>query len=476
MISKLLNIIKVAVSNKKIVAFLLLIAVVAGIAFGIQRNFFKSNSFNKEIVRNHPEVTVMKLKKRDVEISIDVMGTISFRQKATISSKILGRLEKIYVEQGDYVHRGKALAQIETLPLRLELKSARAELKAAKAGYQLSLEKLIRAKKNIEREFSAIDRAKIDYKDKYSSYRNMNKLYKKKKELYKVGGITETDLDSIKTQYINFLSGYMTAKKNYEIQRVGYRDSDIVKAGLTPPESRDERKKILANINTKVEFAEAEAARNNLNKIHAEIEKLKINIRETTIKSPITGIVAVRNVEIGERMKQDTDLFVVMNTREIIVVTNINEMEIGTLKKNQPVSFTVDAVPGKVFKGRIFLISPVLDTSTRTVEVKIIASNHNGKLKPGMFARARISLSKEKNTILLPEKAIRNENNESYVFIVNKNTVYKKKITTGKKSGNNLVVTKGLQENNIVAISDKDILTDGMQIAPVNDRVEYNKK
>ncbi len=448
---------------KKPIIIALLMTIIAGVLFGTVRAIF---FVNKAEIAERPalEIDAAKITKDDVDITFNVMGTVSYREKVTISSKILGRVDKIFVEQGDTVYRGKVLAKIETLPLELDLKSAEADLKTAKAGFNLAKEKVKRAEQNIEREIKLIDKTKIDSRDKYSTLQNSESLYQKKKELNKIGGVTDTELDAIKTKYITDLSNFLGSKKNQEIQMVGYRKKDIKAAGLEVPKNKKEKDALIKMLNTGVEKAEVEAALSNVKKIETEIEKLKTNIREATIKAPMDGVVAVRNIEVGEQVKQDTDLFVLMNVKNVFVIANVNEKEITKLKRNQQVQFAVDAVAGKKFSGEIFLISPILDTETRTVEVKILTKNPEGLLKPGMFARAVVTTERVNGMIQAPSTSIIKDSQDTHVFVIKNGIAFKKKIEIGRTISDKIEIVSGITEQDTIATSNVGMLIDGMKV------------
>ncbi|MFW5771017.1 MAG: biotin/lipoyl-binding protein, partial [Spirochaetota bacterium] len=142
----------VFLTHKKKVLVIVLISIVSGIAFSIVHDpgFHFARGTDKENNNSLPGITTVTISIEDVKKKIPVMGNITYRDKATISSKIFGRVEKLYVEQGDYIHRGKPLAKIETHSLELQKKEAMAEMDGAKAALRLSREKLVQAEKSIE--------------------------------------------------------------------------------------------------------------------------------------------------------------------------------------------------------------------------------------------------------------------------------------------------------------------------------------
>jgi len=455
-------------THKKKILVIVLISLVSGIAFSIVHHpslpFATGNGEEKNNLM--PGITTVTISIEDVQKKIPVMGNITYRDKATISSKIFGRVEKLYAEQGDFIHKGRPLVKIETHSLELQKKEAMAEMDGAKAALRLCREKLLQAEKSVEQHLTSIAKSRIELQDSYVTYNNTDDVLHKKEQLFKVGGLSETELNSHKTTHSNMLSKFLTAKKNYEMLSVGYRNEDIKKAGYTLPGTEKDRNALLTRINTGMERSEVQAAESNLRKIKTSIQILERNIHEATIRSPISGIVAIRNIDIGEKVKEDTNLFVVMNIQHLYMVVNINEKESTQLKKGQSVSFIVDALQGKKFKGTVHLVSPILDTATRTVEVKILCLNSDNQLKPGMFARAEIFTRTFNDAMVIPAKCVKNLDGDApTVFVCREGMVFGKTIVTGEHvDEETILVTEGLVEGDRIAVSHVQLLKDKMKV------------
>jgi len=451
---------------KKKILLTVLIVILAGIIFSIYKDVNLGSSRSEEKIKLI-DVNITKVKKINIEKKIRTMGSIIYRDKVAISSKIIGRIKNIYVEQGDFVKNGELLAKVDTMSIQLELKEMRSELKSAIASYRLVKEKMNNAKRDIERDIKNLSKLKIKYKEKYNIMKNEKDIFYKQKKIYKAGGVTETDLNRFKLKYLSSITDFHIAKKEFEIKKIGYRNFDIKKAGYKKIKDKKVRNEILKTINTRVQKAEADVAYNYISKIKTKIEILKNNIKEGYIKSPISGIVGIRNIERGEFIKTDRDLFLIMNLKEVFLIINPGEKDALKIKIGQNVNLNVDAIDNKKFSGKVFLISPLLDEKTRTIEIKILIKNNKKLLKPGMFVRAHITTDKFINKIFLKEKDILKIGNKSYVFVNIKGTVYKKKIITGEKINARTEIISGVKEGEIIASSNIHLLSDKMKIHPV---------
>ncbi|HNX24528.1 MAG TPA: efflux RND transporter periplasmic adaptor subunit [Spirochaetota bacterium] len=403
---------------------------------------------------------------KEVRDTIQVLGQIVFKEKVNISSKVSGRLSKIYIKEGKRVGRGELIAEIERLPFEITFKQQQSELEIAKKALELSEAKYSDALKGIEIKFKTIKKAKADLNDKKVSYENMNSVLKNKTELFKAGGISNTELESIKTQHTTLRTKYELAKSDYEIQLVGYRDKDITSEGIKLPDSADEKIRIFKEINTKIEKAELESAKSRVRQAQSSLLSSELLLKETYIRSPITGVIAVRNMEGGEMVKEDSVISTVMDISSVFISMNLNEKDITKVKPGQKVKFSVDAFNiGKFFTGSIDTVSPVLDTRTRSVEVKAAVSNISHELLPGMFARAVIDTGKSVRGILIPKSAvILHEDGRSEIYTVKNGLVVKENIVTGSEYGEEIQIIEGVKEGDRVVVSGLNSVYQGMKI------------
>ncbi|HBL31516.1 MAG TPA: hypothetical protein DD490_32230 [Acidobacteria bacterium] len=115
-------------------------------------------------------------------------------------------------------------------------------------------------------------------------------------------------------------------------------------------------------------------------------------LQDAALVSPLTGVVAERRTDPGERLGDNTVAFVVAQTSPIKVRFRMPERYLATLREGQPVRATVDPYPGEVFTGKVTQIGGVVDPATRTVQVETLLANTDGRLSPGLFARVEIDL------------------------------------------------------------------------------------
>jgi RND family efflux transporter MFP subunit len=116
------------------------------------------------------------------------------------------------------------------------------------------------------------------------------------------------------------------------------------------------------------------------------------HLADAVLRSPITGVIAERKTDVGERLGDNTVAFVVAQTSPIKLRFRLPERYLANLHNGQAVRATVDPYPGEVFQGKVTQVGGVVDPSTRTVAVETEFPNRDGRLSPGLFARVEIDV------------------------------------------------------------------------------------
>ncbi|HSF67844.1 MAG TPA: efflux RND transporter periplasmic adaptor subunit [Nitrospiraceae bacterium] len=174
------------------------------------------------------------------------------------------------------------------------------------------------------------------------------------------------------------------------------------------------------------------------------------------IVAPFAGRVIARDLTIGEVVETTNKLFVVADLSTVWVLGNISEKDISYVQRaaavpNQPVDVHVSAYPNEVFQGTVSYVGDVIDTATRTMAVRIILDNSKGLLKPEMFATIRVSSQQASDVLVVPEAAVQNDRDRSFVFVQKEPGVFESRtIKLGEKNGTFAEILDGVQEGETV--------------------------
>jgi RND family efflux transporter MFP subunit len=184
-----------------------------------------------------------------------------------------------------------------------------------------------------------------------------------------------------------------------------------------------------------------------------EIEKSGKPVKNLTVYAPIDGFILSRNAYPKQRIMPDTDLYTIADLSNIWVIADVYEYEVADVKLGQETIVTLSYFPGRVFRGKINYIYPQIDTTTRTLKVRIEIANPTYELKPDMFANVELKINYGRK-LTVPQEAVLDSGSEQNVFVALGNGYFEpRKIQLGTKVDNNFIVLAGLKSGEKVVTS-----------------------
>lgn len=249
------------------------------------------------------------------------------------------------------------------------------------------------------------------------------------------------------------------------IETTTYKNAfDIANAGLEQANDNYKRLNELYSkgslperdfIAVKVAVAQANANRNLAAK----------NLADTKIFAPFTGIVSAKLTERGATAAPGIPAFTIMKTDKVYAKASVTESEIAHLKVGTIAKIKIASID-QTFDGKVTIINPSADATTRTFNVKILLDNTQGKLLPGMISDIKINTGRIENAITIPATAIiRDSDDITYVFIVENNKAIQKRVTLGNFEGEEVIVTSGLKIEDKLVVNGQRNLKDGQTIS-----------
>ena len=167
--------------------------------------------------------------------------------------------------------------------------------------------------------------------------------------------------------------------------------------------------------------------------------------KSLTLRSPISGVVTVKNIVEGARIMPADIPFEITDLGRIWALADVYETELGLVKVGLPATMTLPSFPGKTFTGRVAFVDPVLDPKTRTTKVRIEFPNPKGDLKPEMFGEVLLKGPSHKG-ILVPLDAVLDAGTQKVAFIALGDGKFEpREVTTGLKVGEQIEVLSGLK-------------------------------
>jgi len=150
----------------------------------------------------------------------------------------------------------------------------------------------------------------------------------------------------------------------------------------------------------------------------AELEKTRKIKKNLHIHSPFDGIVMKVGMRDGQYVTPATELYMLADLRKIWVYVDIYENEMPWVAQGDTGEMTVEAIPGKVYTGKVTYIYPYMESKTRTNRIRLEFDNEDLKLKPEMFAEVTLKASKQIDAIVVPSEAIVRSGVSDQVFVV----------------------------------------------------------
>jgi membrane fusion protein (multidrug efflux system) len=208
----------------------------------------------------------------------------------------------------------------------------------------------------------------------------------------------------------------------------------------------------------------AEQSYRSLQAARARVDLARKAAADTTIRAPFAGLVAERLVSIGDYVTRGAHVATVVRVDPMRIELTVPEQAISLIKVGQSVQVTVDAYPGESFAAKVRYVSPSVRADQRALTVEAVASNPDGRLKPGLFATASIQQPAGAPALLVPTTAVETVAGTSRVYVIKKDKVEERIVTLGEPVGQQVEITSGLVTGETVAAAPKGHLADGMDV------------
>ncbi|MGA2318254.1 MAG: efflux RND transporter periplasmic adaptor subunit [Thermodesulfobacteriota bacterium] len=307
---------------------------------------------------------LVKAERGEVDLVVTATGTINPVINVLVGSQVSGTIKGLYADFNSQVKEGQVIAQIDPAIFQAQVDQAKANVLTNQANLLNAQANLVNAKANLVK----ADVAVLDAKRTLD--RNLPLVEKKV--------IAQATMD--------------TAQTNYD---TAVAQRDVAKAQIDSATSQVE--------SSKAQVEQAKAA----------LKLAETNLRYATIRSPVNGTVISRNVDVGQTVAaslQAPTLFTIAkDLTQMQVDTNVSEADVGRITVGQDSTFTVDAYPGRIFRGKVSEIrnAPIIVQNVVTYDVVILVDNKDLKLKPGMTANVSVMIAHREGVLKIPNAALR---------------------------------------------------------------------
>lgn len=206
---------------------------------------------------------------------------------------------------------------------------------------------------------------------------------------------------------------------------------------------------------------ELEVARAEVERLRAAVEGVRERIEDTRIRAPFPGVLSERLVDPGDLVQPGQALVTLYRDRGKEAVFRAPGRYAGVVKPGQTAEIGVDAFPDRTFSGRVFFVSPELDPRTRGFQVKAAIEDPEDLLKPGMFARVRVIVSRREDRPAVPEEALVALREGYAVFVVEEGRARRRSVQIGLRRVGTVEIVEGLEPGETVVRKGHLQLQDG---------------
>jgi len=453
------------------------------------------SAFNDEAVVS---VEVEHAKKELVATGNVYSGVIQPKEEVTIVPKFAGKVVEMELEVGDVVKKGDVLLKLDDKDLQNALKQAVAAESAATAnvkstaasvesgvvqsesgvvqakgnmvqaetsmiqaenGVTQAQNAVTKAKNAIEDNNVSLEKAESILNDTKTNFDRMKKLFDQSlvsKVEYEQSELAlksaQSSYESLKIAGKNAQATLENAQKSLEAAKQTYTKTtegyNTIKEGYANAEK-------LVSISQS--SAAVEASQQALEQAKVAVEIAQSNLGDAVLTSPINGIIASKNINVGERVSAQSTVLTIVDLETVKVLTyipasEINNIHVGQQVQSQTLSFDSTTV------GKVKTISP-MDEEGKGYPVEIEIPNPDLLLKSGMLVDLQFIDEDAKEEILVPATAVLDENGKSFVFVAIGEHPERKEVETIEKIGSKVVVKVGISEDDLIITKNTSILS-----------------
>jgi HlyD family secretion protein len=318
----------------------------------------------KDPFASPPVYRLAKVERGAITAAVSATGTLNPVVSVQVGSQVSGQIKELYADFNSIVKNGQLIARIDPQSFQLRVNQAMADLDAARAT-------ALTQASNVSARQAEVARAKVLLADAEREVRRNHSLFEK-----------------------NFVSEAVLDKARANL--------DAVREQLNAEQAQ------LSVAHAQVRNAEAVVKQRE-----AQLAQSRVDLDRTEIRAPVDGIVVKKSVEPGQTVAaslQSPELFIIaQDLRRMQVDASIDESEVGRIRLGQQATFTVDAFPGRMFRGNVTQLRKAAQVVQNVVTyIAVIgAPNEDLSLFPGMTANVRVITDSRENVLKVPNAALR---------------------------------------------------------------------
>ncbi len=294
------------------------------------------------------------------------------------------------------------------------------------------------------------------------------------------GAVVSAELAGVVSE-INFENGAV-AKKGEVLMKL---DASQEEALLRSAEAESqlaktdlERSRDLA-MKKVVSSAELDSAQSKFRRLNAVVDQVRSSIAKKTLIAPFDGQLGIRQVNVGQMINAGQQVVPLTSLDPVFADFALPQQYLGQLTPGLEVHVTTDAIPGRVFNGKLTAINSMVDSSTRNITLQATLDNSDHALRPGMFAKAEVMLPEKHKALVVPGSAISYAPFGDSVFVIEKKkdektgkemqAIRQQFVRVGEARGDLVAISQGLKAGETIVSTGVFKLRNGMAVTINND-------
>jgi len=309
-----------------------------------------------------------------------------------VGSQVSGNILALYADFNTKVKKGQVVARIDPQIFQAKVDQARATLNAQQAAVVNAEAQIAKSRADVASAKASVANAEANVVKAQSAVKDAKSKLDRRLVLVEQGIMTKEDGETAQATYDQAVALLDAANAEYAAAQ------ENVNA---------------ANAEVRVAQTQSDSAQAQVKEAQAALAQAQLDLDHTYITAPVDGVVVARNIDVGQTVAaslQAPTLFqIAQDLTKMQVDTNVSEADIGRVRVGMTATFTVDAYPGRIFKGAVSSIrqAPINVQNVVTYDVVIGVSNPDLKLFPGMTANVKILVDEHPDALRIPNAVLR---------------------------------------------------------------------
>ncbi|MFN0278081.1 MAG: efflux RND transporter periplasmic adaptor subunit [Pyrinomonadaceae bacterium] len=408
----------------------------------------RANSANANAANTQPQfvdVTTAQAVIKQIPTYFEATGNLASDAQTDVAPAVAGKIVEVNFDVGSFVTKGGVLVRLDPRDAQIRLQQAEAQVEQQRKA----VDQAVAALRQAQVRLNVRDGEKFDI-ETFSQVKSVKanlvlaeKEFARAERLYNTGDVSKSTLDQRRSQRDALLGQLDEARSN---AAVAVRAINSAEAAVA-------------------------TAKSGVAMAQTQVEQARKGVSDTAIYSPISGYVSERVADPGEYISPsapNTKIATILRTSPLRLKIDVPEQSIGKVSRGQGISLQTSAYPDRNFAGTVVRILPNLNVAARTLTVEAKVANSDGLLKPGQFAIVRITQSEPENAVMVPVEAVKTEGETNSIFIIKDGVARQQLVQLGLLENGFIQVKQGVAENDVVATSNLNTLSDGVFVRQMN--------